>query len=300
MKGIRLCGLETIPEVKRGDDLAKMVFDACKREGFGVAPGDVVLITSKIVSRAEGRVVNLSEVVPGRRAKAIARATGKNSVEAELILRESSQIRAVIPVKKIAELFPDVFGNLTKDEEVVPRLLSEVPSMLLTTMRDGVTCSDAGLDYSNNPAGTCTLLPADPNRSAARIRQGLATLCGGDVAVIITDTEVAFTHLFGSQDIALGYSGIRPVACEFGSRDRYGREKFGGADVIVDELAGASALLMGQTSEGVPVVIVRGLKYDTESLPTVKPGGEIMSKGILLSILATIRLRLARLLEPFV
>ena len=162
-----------------------------------------------------------------------------------------------------------------------------------------MNASDAGLDFSNNPAGTCTLLPADSNRSADAIREGLSGLCGRDVAVIITDTEVTFTHLFGSQDVALGYSGIRPVAHLFGSKDRFGREKFGGADVIVDELAGASALLMGQTSEGVPVVIARGLKYDTDSLRT-KSGGEIMSKSILWSVLATVELKLAWLLEPFV
>lgn len=299
MKDIRICGLETIPEVKKGDDLARMISDACRREGFDLAPGDVVLITSKIVSKAEGRVVNLSEVVPGRKARAVAKATGKDPVEVEVILREAEHIRGVIPVKKIAERFPEIFDNIARDKDSVSRVLSEVPAMLLTT-KEGLTSSDAGLDYSNNPAGTCTLLPADPNGSADSIRRGLADLCGGEVAVVITDTEVTFTHLYGSQDIAIGYSGIRPVARAFGSEDRYRRAKFGGADVIVDELAGASALLMGQTSEGIPVVIVKGLRYDRDNMPAPKSGDEILSKGILWSLLATAKLRLARLLEPFV
>lgn len=301
MKEIRFCGLESIPEVKEGDDLAKVIHDACIRENVNLASGDVVIVTSKIVSKAEGRILDVQGVTPSRRARAVAKLTGKDPVEVEIILRESEAVRAVIPVRKIYEQFPEIFDSLSKDKKATQRVIDEVPALLLTAMRDGTTVTDVGLDYSNNPPGKCTLLPLNANGSAASISQGLSKLCGAEVSVVITDTEVAFTHLYGSMEVALGSSGIRPVTQFFGAKDRFGREKFGGADVVVDELAGAAALLMGQTAEGVPVVIAKNLKYEREAKPTTAfPHGDVLSRGIWLSILSTMKLRLARLLEPFV
>lgn len=299
LKSISLHGLDTIPEVKEGDDIARLVYDACAREKVPLASGDVVIVTSKVVSKAEGRVLNLRDITPSRRARSISRVTGKDPVEVEIILRESKEIRAVIPVRKIAESFPQIFGSISKDSATAGRLLAQVPAFLVTLTPDGHMATDAGLDYSNNPFGTCTLMPRDPSRSAEAIRSELAALCGADVAVVITDTEVSFTHLFGTVDIAVGYSGIQPVTRMFGRKDRFGREKFGGADILVDELGAASALLMGQTSEGVPVVVVKNLAYEREGVPLQTPS-EALSKGIWWSLLATFKLKLSRLLEPFV
>jgi len=303
LKSISLRGIETIPEVRKGDDLALLIHEACTREGVQLTSGDVVMVTSKIVSKAEGRVVNLREVEPGRRARAIARVTGKDPVEVEIVLRESKDVRAVIPVEKIAAAFPEIFGSLTRDRDVASRLLAAEPAFLVTTTTGGLIATDAGLDYSNNPSGTCTVLPADPSQSASSIRAGLSRICGVDVAVVITDTEVAFTHLYGTVDIAVGFSGIEPVSQLFGSKDRFGREKFGGADVVVDELAAAAALLMGQTSEGIPVVVVSNLAYgkrrgDELAIPPI--AGRALSKGVWWSLLATLKLKLAPLYEPFV
>lgn len=299
MKSISLHGLETIPEVKEGDDIARLVYDACAREQVPLTAGDVVIVTSKIVSKAEGRVLDLRDITPSRRARAISRITGKDPVEVEIILRESKEIRAVIPVRKIARNFPQIFGSIAKDDDTASRLLAEEPAFLVTVTPDGNMATDAGLDYSNNPSGKCTVLPTNPNRSASAIRAGLAGLCGADVAVVITDTEVSFTHLFGTVDIAVGFSGIQPVTQMFGTADRFGREKFGGADIVVDELGAASAMLMGQTSAGIPVVVVKNLAYEKEGPPLQTPS-EALSKGIWWSALATLKLRLARLLEPFV
>jgi coenzyme F420-0:L-glutamate ligase/coenzyme F420-1:gamma-L-glutamate ligase len=301
MKEVRFCGLESIPEVEEGDDLARVIYDACLRESVNLSSDDVVIVTSKIVSKAEGRILEVQGVTPSRRARAIAKLTGKNPVEVEIVLRESEAIGAVIPVRKIYGQFPEIFDFLSKDKKVAQRVVDEVPALLLTTMKDGSTVTDAGLDYSNNPPGKCTLLPLDANDSAASIGRGLRQLSGAEVSVVVTDSEVAFTHLYGSMDIALGSSGIRQVTQLFGAKDRFGREKFGGADVVVDELAGAAALLMGQTAEGVPVVIAKNLKYEKEAEPVAAfPHGEVLSRGIWLSILSTLKLRLARLLEPFV
>ncbi len=301
LKSISLHGLETIPEVKEGDDIATLIHDACTREQIQLMTGDVVMITSKIVSKAEGRTINLREIKPSRRARAIARITGKDPVEVEIVLRESKDIRAVIPVKKIADNFPEVFGSMARDRNNVGRLLAEEPAFLVTTTMGGLMSTDAGLDYSNSPSGRCTVLPTNASRSASAIRVRLSEICGADVAIVITDTEVSFTHLYGSLDIAVGFSGIHPVSRLFGSKDRFGREKFGGADVVVDELAGAAALLTGQTSEGVPVVVVKNLAYEKQQdgHPLPVPS-EVLSKGIRWSLLATLKLKLAPLLEPFV
>ena len=299
MKSISFCGLETIPEVKEGDDIARLICDACTREQVALATGDVVIVTSKIVSKAEGRALNLRDITPGRRARAISRITGKDAVEVEIILRESKEIRAVIPVGKIARNFPQIFRSIAKDSDIASRLLAEEPAFLVTATAEGVVSTDAGLDYSNNPSGRCTVLPRDPSRSAGAIRAGLTSICGADVAVVITDTEVSFTHLFGTVDVAVGFSGIWPISRMFGTRDRFGREKFGGADIVVDELGAASALLMGQTSEGIPVVVVKNLSYEKEGPPLQTPS-EALSKGIWWTLLATLKLKLGPLLQPFV
>lgn len=276
MKQVSFFGLQTIPEVKSGDDLAATIFRSCLNEGAGLIQGDVVLITSKVVSKAEGRVGRLSEVKPSRRARAISKLTGKDPVEVELILSQSANIPAAIPVAKIGRRFAEIFASIASGKDSAGRALQGVPTMLITQTDQGTMVTDAGLDYSNNPLGWYSLLPADPNGSARRLREGLSRLTGCELAVVITDTELTFTHIYGSTDIAIGYAGILPVSRRFGAQDRYGREKFGGADVVVDELPAASSLLARQTSESIPVVIVRGLEYErgngTNSGVSVPPG----------------------------
>ena len=261
---------------------------------------DIIIITSKIISKAENSLVQLSSVVPTKRSKAIARLTGKDPVEVEIILSQSKEIAAVIPVKKIMKRYPEILESISEDKEAAARAVENVPSMLLTLTHQGILATDAGLDYSNNELGNASLLPKDSDESAKKIRKGISDLCGKDVAVVVTDTELAYTDYFGSKEVAIGFSGIRPVSNKFGSKERFGREKFGGADVIVDELANAAALLEGQTSEGIPVVIVRGLIYDRSGDNRVSFSPEIRRKGIWWTVLATMKMRFARLIQPFV
>ena len=298
MKQISFYGLQTIPEVKPGDDVARIILDACERESISLCENDIVVITSKIVSKAENSIVDLSKVVPSRRAKSIARLTEKDPVEVEIILGETERISAVIPVKKIMNSYPAITNNLSTDREAAARAIAKVPAMLLTQTKQGLLATDAGLDYSNNPEGTASLLPKDPKASARKIREDFRKISGKNVAVVMTDTEIAYGNLYGSAEVAIGFSGIRPVSRLFGTKDRFGREKFGGADIIVDELACAAALLEGQTSEGVPVVIARGLEYDKTDVELAFPTGTL-AKGIRWTVLATIKLWFARLLEPF-
>jgi coenzyme F420-0:L-glutamate ligase / coenzyme F420-1:gamma-L-glutamate ligase len=300
LKQISIIGLQTIPEIKPGDNLVREILDSCKREQLELNDNDIVIITSKIISKAENSLVQLSSVVPTKRSKAIARLTGKDPVEVEIILGQSKEIAAVIPVKKIMKHYPEIVESISEDKEAAARAVENVPSMLLTLTHQGILATDAGLDYSNNELGNASLLPKDSDESAKKIRKVISDLCGKDVAVVVTDTELAYTDYFGSKEVAIGFSGIRPVSNKFGSKERFGREKFGGADVIVDELANAAALLEGQTSEGIPVVIVRGLAYDRGGDNRVSFSPEIRRKGIRWTVLATLKMRFARLIQPFV
>lgn len=158
------------------------------------------------------------------------------------------------------------------------------------------------MDSSNHPEGVVSVPPRDPDRFAGEIRDKIFGLIGKEVAVIITDTEMWFSY--GSLDFARGSSGIQVVSKSFGEPDLYGKPKFGGVDCVAHELACASALLMGQTSEGVPAVIVRGYKYvkseegisyyqiKPESLrttikETVKSSVRVLGLNWLLKLLAT-------------
>lgn len=255
LKQISIIGLQSIPEVVAGDDIATIILSSCEKEQIQLVSGDIIVITSKIISKAENNLVDLAKIVPSRKAKAFSRLTGKDPVEVEIILSQTDEISAVIPVKKIMKHYPVIIQNMSTDREAAARALDKVPSMLLTRTKQGVLATDAGLDYSNNQPGKASLLPLDPYSSARRIRDDVCSRSGKDVSVLVTDTEIAFTSFYGSTEVAIGYSGIRPISNRFGSKDRYGREKFGGADVIVDELACAAALLSGQTTEGIPVVI---------------------------------------------
>ncbi len=297
MNSISLAGLSTIPEVQAGDDIANLISQASKKEAVQIVPGDIVVIASKIVSKSEGSIVELKNVKPSSRSKAIARLTGKNPIHVELIRQQSKRIVAAVPIFKISKYHPPIVSNLAKDKEQGLRVLENENTLLITEVKHGLA-SDAGIDYSNNTSGFVTVLPVDAQESASRIRKELMRYVEGDLAVIITDTEIAFTHMIGSTEIAVGYSGIRPRAGNFGSVDRFGREKFGGVDIIVDEVACAAALLMGQACEGVPVVIIHGLKYDKDDVK-LEPNMNLLRRAIWLTILASIKLRFSRLLEPF-
>lgn len=290
-----------MPEIRAGDDISAIIDSCCKREQILLENHDVVLVTSKILSKSENNVVDLSTVIPSKKARSISRLTGKDPIEVEIILSQTRAIRAVIPIKKVMERYPEVFENFSTDRESMIRSVNKVPAMLVTVTNQGLVATDAGLDYSNNPPGKASLLPKNSDASAKRIRDELCRLTGKDVSIIITDTEIAFTNFYGSTEVAIGHSGIRPVSNKFGSKDRFGTEKFGGADVIVDELACAAALISGQTSESIPIVIVRGLEYESDDHMKGKLfQKEAMSIGIGQTILSTLKLRLfSRLLEVF-
>lgn len=255
---IELYGL-SLPEIKPGDDLAGLIIEAAQREAGGLQDGDIVVVASKIVSKAYSLLVRLDKVKPSRRAVELARKTGVNPHFIQAVLDNSDEILFILPIKKLAREGLVDIGRVSVDPARAYKLLDENPCIFFVEKR-GQIYSDAGLDSSNHPQGVYSFPPSDPDMAAREIRSQIMKRTGKRVAVIISDTE--FTPFLGSLDIARGASGIRVATRRFGELDRYGKPKFGGVDLVAHEIAAAAALLMGQTSEGIPVVIVRGYKYE--------------------------------------
>ena len=225
---VRVIGLAGLPEVRRGDDLAALIA-AAARQGAGLEPGDVVVVTQKVVSKAEGGVLALAEVTPSLEAERLARETGKDPRLAELILRESV------------------------------RIVRQREGVLITETRHGFVCANAGIDSSNLGEGFVSLLPEDPDRSAAAIRSGIAEQAGIEVAVIISDT-FGRPWREGHTNVAVGIAGMAPFVDYVGQRDPHGYELRVSTLAVADELAGVAELVMGKLSR-VPVAVVRGYDY---------------------------------------
>jgi len=226
---ITVIPLTGIPEVKSGDDAARLIADAAL-DGAGLESGDVLVVTQKIVSKAEGRVIALDTVTPSAEAERLAAETEKDPRLVELILRESNGI------------------------------VRQRGPVLITETKHGFVCANAGIDASNvGPEGTVCLLPEDPDRSAREIRDAVRQATGADVAVIISDT---FGRAWreGHTNVAIGLAGILPFVDYVGQSDSFGYELRVSTLCVADELAAAAELVQNKL-DGVPVTIVRGYDY---------------------------------------
>jgi len=222
---LRLFALEGIPEIVAGDGLAERIAQLSVAQG--VQPGDVVAIAQKVVSKDEGRVVVLADVVVSARAQALADLTGKDPALCELIVRESSRI-----VRRRA-------------------------SLVIAETHHGFICANAGIDASNTALGTAILLPIDSDRSARRIQGAVSAAVGGRVGVIVTDTHGrAFRR--GLVNVALGVAGFDAINDCRGETDREGRVLVATELAFADELAAAAGILMGKAA-GTPVVVISGV-----------------------------------------
>ncbi len=257
MKRIEILGLQTIPEIKEGDNLAEIVVNCSKDEIGGLQDKDIVVFTSKIVSKAAGRIRKLSEVKPGKKALAISERTGKDAKWLQMIFDEGHEIVAILPLKGVIERH---ILSTSQDSKCTQDLCDHEQALCITRGKDGrIHTCDAGIDGSNHPGDMVSLLPRDPDAEAGQIREQIQTLTGRQLAVILADTEMI---PFGTMDFAVGSSGIGPISRKFGKKDLFGKPKFGGIDLIAYELTSASALLFGQTGAGIPVVIIRGCEYE--------------------------------------
>jgi coenzyme F420-0:L-glutamate ligase/coenzyme F420-1:gamma-L-glutamate ligase len=237
--GLQIFGVPGLPEVVPGSDLAAMILAAAARAGSPLADGDVVVVTSKIVSKAEGRIVELDDVEPSPFAVAWSLEWDKDPAVTELVLRESK------------------------------RVVRQVGPILITETHHGFVCANSGIDQSSSGAhGRVVLLPVDPDGSARAIRAGLRA-GGVDAAVIISDT---FGRAWreGQTDIAIGVAGIRPILSYIGQVDPHGHEFRVQAICTVDELAGAAELVKGNLSR-VPVAVIRGFEFEPDDDATIAP-----------------------------
>jgi len=264
MKRIEILGLQTIPEIKQGDDLAQIIIDCSNDEISGLKDKDIIVLTSKIVSKAAGLTRKLSEVRPGKKALAISGRTGKDAKWLQMIFDQGHKIIAIMPLK--GTIHQHILKS-SPDAGCAEELIEHEQAICITKGPDGrIHTCDAGIDGSNHQPDIVSLLPDDPDRSAREIREQIQKLTGLQVAVILADTEMI---PFGTMDLALGSSGIEPRAKMFGKVDLFGKPKFGGIDLTAYELTAASALVFGQVNAGIPVAVIRGYEYqinETENI----------------------------------
>ncbi len=220
-------GIEGIGEVHPGDDIARLVLDAAARQRTPVAGGDVLVLSQKIVSKSEGRLLNLTEVTPSAMATTFATELGRDPRLIEVILRES---RRVVRMDR---------------------------GVLVTETRHGWVCANAGVDQSNVDAEMVALLPEDPDGSARAFRDAVRTHTRSDVYVIVADT-FGRPWREGLVNIAIGVAGFAPLRSYLGERDPAGRPLQATILAIADELAAAAEPVMGKLDR-IPAAIVRGL-----------------------------------------
>jgi len=228
---IELIALEGIPEVAAGADVSAMVADAAAGTKVEIGDGDVVVITQKIVSKAEGRLVKLASVTPSDFARDWATRWGKDPRQIELVLRESAAIVRMGP------------GGL-----------------IISRTRHGLVCANAGVDVSNVGGGeVAALLPEDPDASARRIRDGIRARTGASPAVIISDS-FGRPWRNGIVNVAIGSAGMEALLDLRGEPDVAGRQMQATIIAVADELASAADLAGGKVAQ-LPVVIVRGYQW---------------------------------------
>ena len=230
--------LRGLDEVSVGDNVGELILEACKKSRFTIEDNDVFVITHKIISKAEGRIVDLKTITPSKFAIKAGRHVGKDPRQVEVILSESR------------------------------RLIKMVKGLIIAETRHGFVCANAGVDQSNVQKGKIVLLPKKPDESSRKIREYVKKNTGKDVAVIISDT---FGRAWreGQVDVAIGLSGLDPFADYRGKTDQYGYNLKSSVICVADELASAAELCMNKLDR-VPVAVIRGYKYRHAEVPSRK------------------------------
>jgi coenzyme F420-0:L-glutamate ligase/coenzyme F420-1:gamma-L-glutamate ligase len=237
---ISMFSVPNFPLIRPGDDLAHHIFEQLTASGDQLQDGDIMVIAQKVVSKAEGRLVKLAEVTPSDQARQIAATVDKDPRVIQVILDDS---RSIIRVRR---------------------------NLFVVEQRSGWICANAGVDRSNvqpNEQGEeyLALLPLDADASAERIRQQLRERSGATTAVIISDSHGRPWRV-GTTGICIGCAGLPPIWNQRGLHDLFGYELHSSEECIADELASAASLLMGQSNEGRPVIVIRG--YRLPAAPT--------------------------------
>ena len=221
-------------DINKGDDITDLIMEAIKERNESLLENDIVIITHKIISKAEGKVADLSNIVPSEESKKISLNTGKDPRLVELIISQSNEI-----------------VKIERD-------------IIITETKHGFVCANAGIDASNvgKLSNHVVLLPDNPDESARRIRNDIKSRTKVNVSIVISDT---FGRPFrkGQVNVAIGIAGIDPLVSYIGKTDMYGKILKVTEIAIADELASAAELVMGKSSR-IPVAIVRGCNYIAE------------------------------------
>jgi coenzyme F420-0:L-glutamate ligase / coenzyme F420-1:gamma-L-glutamate ligase len=227
---IRVIGLRQVPEVKPGDNLAEIVLDAARAADLDFLPGDVLIVTHKVVSKSENALVDLRTIEPSGLARAFGETWDKDPRYIEVVLREST------------------------------RLLRMERGLIISRTRHGLICANAGVDASNVSGGDIVaLLPRDPDASALALARSLSARLGFDLAVIITDS-FGRPWRNGITNVAIGVAGLAPLLDYRGQPDDFGRIMSASVLAVADEIASAAELVSGKVNR-CPFVVVRGYDY---------------------------------------
>lgn len=236
---MQIFGIPGLPEIEPGADLAALSIAAANGAGSPLQSGDVLVVTSKIVSKAEGRIVALASIEPSEFALRWSKQWDKDPALTEVVLREAK------------------------------RVVRQIGPILITETHHGFVCANSGVDVSSSGGhGRALLLPHDSDATARRIRDSLAA-AGLDVAVIVSDT---FGRAWreGQTDIAIGIAGMQPILSYIGQVDPHGHEFRVQALCIADQLAGAAELVKGNVSR-IPIAVIRGYEWATDDSATIAP-----------------------------
>jgi coenzyme F420-0:L-glutamate ligase/coenzyme F420-1:gamma-L-glutamate ligase len=230
-RSIALIPVTDMPKITHGDNLESTICRALENGDVPLAKGDVLVVTHSIVSISEGALYEVSTIRPSDRARRIAKANNQDPTRVEIALREAEEVLIETPV-------------------------------LLTRTHHGMKTDYSGVDESNAPEGFAIALPRAPDASAKSISRAVSERFGFDVPVVISDTQ-GRPWRRGAVNLAIGVYGLAPILDNVGRRDIHGRALRSSPVCLADEIAAAAELVMGQSSEGIPAVIVRGLLYDT-------------------------------------
>ncbi len=230
MENVQIFPVPGFPVIRGQVDLADTLVAALSSAPFALQEGDIIVLAHKVVSKAEGRLVDLEDITPGPAAARLAGMCGKDPRLVELVLRESAE---VIRAKR--------------------------PHLIVRT-HHGFICANAGIDHSNvgGEGSLVCLLPRDPDASARRLREAVANRLGVETGVLIIDTH-GRPFRNGAVGVCLGCSGLSPLRSLVGRKDLFGYVMRTSTEAVADELASAATLVMGQCDEGVPLAVIRGV-----------------------------------------
>jgi coenzyme F420-0:L-glutamate ligase/coenzyme F420-1:gamma-L-glutamate ligase len=247
-KNVKIIGLKNIPFIRKGDNIAQLILDACRKDNISLKEKDIILIAQTIITKSLGRTKSLKAIKPSQRAYEIYK-----------------KVKPLAEAKNIPVKSPELIQAILDESKRVLR----AEHVIITETHQGFICANAGIDKSNiEGEHNIGLLPKSPDQVATKIRKEITSVTGKEIGVILTDS---FGRPFrnGAVGVALGISGISPTKDQRGEKDLYGRELQSTIIGQADNLASAAQLLMGESNEGIPIAIIRGYDFSFDNEATI-------------------------------